>query len=105
MPVMDGLAATREIRALEGDESRIPIIGVTANAMKGDRENYLGSGMNAYVTKPIDSYKLARAIASQCGGAIEALKPVVAPAAATEESQNELTDLVESLDRMTGTDG
>ncbi len=54
MPIMDGLAATRQIRALEKPNSRrIPIIGMTANALKNDREQCLAAGMDDYVSKPI----------------------------------------------------
>jgi signal transduction histidine kinase/DNA-binding response OmpR family regulator len=51
MPEMDGLAATKELRA-KGFNS-IPIVAMTANAMKGDREICLGAGMNDYITKPV----------------------------------------------------
>ncbi len=56
MPVMDGLTATREIREWEVESQRatpIPIIAMTASAMKGDRERCLEAGMNGYITKPI----------------------------------------------------
>lgn len=53
MPVMDGLEATRRIRALPPPLGEIPIVAVTANAMRGDEEACLGAGMNAYLAKPI----------------------------------------------------
>ena len=68
MPVMDGPTATRHIRALPGPESRIPIIALTANAMVGDEERYLGSGMDAYVSKPVDPAELARTIRQVLNG-------------------------------------
>ena len=53
MPVLDGTGATRAIRALEGPVSKIPIVAITANALRGDMETYLAAGMNGYVSKPI----------------------------------------------------
>ena len=54
MPVMNGIEATRRIRALEGRQSRLPIIAVTANAFAEDREQCLAAGMNDFVSKPFE---------------------------------------------------
>ena len=64
MPVMDGFEATQAIR--EGNESyrNIPIIAMTANAMKGDREKCLQAGMNDYIPKPINVDILHKSIAT-----------------------------------------
>jgi two-component system sensor histidine kinase/response regulator len=58
MPVMDGLTATREIRALEAGRRETPIVALTANAMTGQLERCLEAGMNAFLTKPIELARL-----------------------------------------------
>nr|WP_246347662.1 PAS domain-containing protein [Brevundimonas variabilis] len=62
MPVMDGPTATRHIRALGGRASMLPIIALTANAMPGQRAEYLAAGMTDYVAKPIDLRALHAAL-------------------------------------------
>ena len=63
MPEMDGITATRLIRAMQADgKGDIPIIALTANAMKGDEQQYLAAGMNDYLTKPLDSAGLTRVL-------------------------------------------
>ena len=61
MPILDGYQATEKIRKGECGElsKNIPIIAMTANAMAGDRERCLQSGMDDYISKPIDAYKLS----------------------------------------------
>ncbi len=61
MPVMDGLAATRKIRENERF-AKLPIIAMSAHAMKGDREISLSHGMNDHITKPIDPPLLYKTI-------------------------------------------
>jgi signal transduction histidine kinase/DNA-binding response OmpR family regulator len=60
MPVMDGIEATHEIIDYEEDESlaHIPIVALTANALKGDRERFLAEGLDEYITKPIETTEL-----------------------------------------------
>src|SRR5437868_3210695 len=68
MPEMDGLEATKAIRGLEtGRGGRVPIVGVTAHAMKGDRERCLGAGMDGYLPKPIRPAALFAAIEAAVG--------------------------------------
>lgn len=63
MPIMGGIEATRQIRKLPTDHN-IPIIALTASAMREDREAGLQAGMNAYVTKPIHRLNLYRTLSS-----------------------------------------
>ncbi|MBQ0166544.1 MAG: response regulator [Treponema sp.] len=70
MPVMDGLEATKKIRALGGegcyspDALEIPIIALTANALDEDRKETMEAGMNAHLTKPIDAAELFTVLAA-----------------------------------------
>ena len=54
MPVMDGLAATRAIRASERADSRVPILAMSANAFEEDKQQAYAAGMNGYIVKPLD---------------------------------------------------
>ena len=67
MPNLDGLEATRSIRATG---NRIPIIALTANAMRGDREVCLEAGMNDYVVKPFELAEINRALSTVMAPAV-----------------------------------
>ncbi len=71
MPVLGGIDATRQIRVAEAAATpprRVPIVALTARAMKGDREECLDAGMDDYVTKPVRLSDLASAVARQVPG-------------------------------------
>jgi two-component system sensor histidine kinase/response regulator len=63
MPEVDGYEATRQIRLLEGGGSRIPIVALTAHAMKGAAEDCKSAGMDEHLTKPIDRDRLKACLA------------------------------------------
>lgn len=67
MPVMDGLEASRRIRALEGELGRLPIIALTANVQADQVKKCLDAGMDGHVGKPINVADLARAVATWLG--------------------------------------
>lgn len=73
MPELDGYEATRRIRRQGGRFARIPIVGVTAHALSGDREKCLAAGMDEYLSKPIMIQGLAEALNRWVGPARSAL--------------------------------
>jgi CheY-like chemotaxis protein len=95
---MDGLEATAAIRQLEQTTGRrVPIIAMTANAMKGDRERCLGAGMDGYLAKPIRANELY--------ATVEAVTPGAAPAEeapATAESPDGVLDWEAAVQRVGG---
>lgn len=62
MPEMDGIEATRHIRKQKSQRTRVPIIALTAHAMKGEKEKLLNEGMDDYLTKPISQTQLEKTI-------------------------------------------
>ena len=80
MPVMDGVAATKAIRALPGKPGRVPIIALTANAEPEDAEGYLAAGMNGVVEKPMKPEHLLVAL-QQALGEVDAGEAASAAAA------------------------
>lgn len=62
MPDLDGLEATRIIRARDDAKGAVPIIGLTANAMEEDRRNCFEAGMDEFLTKPVEALELMRAM-------------------------------------------
>ena len=107
MPNMDGIAATRAIRALPGRTGQVSIIAMTANAMEDDRNACLAAGMDDYIAKPIDRHRLAGVLAQWQSR--QPHTPRIAPAVPTglidEEAQADLRDALgdEDFDRLIAT--
>ena len=80
MPEMDGGEAIRQIRALPGVASNIPIIVVTADAFQEDRDNFMEIGANEYITKPIDLTALLIAMNKVVPSKIDRTMPYVTDA-------------------------
>lgn len=102
MPEMDGYEATRRIRRTEAQTGRprIPIVALTAHAVSGDRDKCMESGMDDYLSKPIDPKHLAAAIQKWLS------RPPLAPATPRQESQcgkdPPIFNETELLDRVLG---
>jgi hypothetical protein len=100
MPHMDGIEATRAIRRLPGEKGRVPILALSASAMRSEAESALAAGMDGALGKPIDPVLLASVLArhaSTSGGTSR--DPQVRPKAATEATIDEsyLRLLAESI--------
>ncbi|MBF0195059.1 MAG: CHASE domain-containing protein [Magnetococcales bacterium] len=107
MPQMDGYTATRTIRSFDQFKD-LPIIGLTAHAMKGDREHCLKAGMNDHVAKPINKKQLFSILLKWIPQQTQKEELTISPVKKTEEDINELPeslpgiDIQSALERLNG---
>jgi signal transduction histidine kinase/CheY-like chemotaxis protein len=93
MPVLDGMEATMEILDYEEDENQphVPIIALTANALKGDRERFMGVGMDEYTTKPLVRTEILNLLSQFIGHKIVDESSKKKPSTETKPAQTEST--------------
>jgi len=103
MPVMDGLTATRHIRAHQVDDRRLPIIALTANAMVGQHERCLAAGMDGFLTKPIDAARLREVLMQFVGARKHVADAQVTEATLVDSPSAQLVDL-RKFDELTAQD-
>jgi len=98
MPIMDGISATRAIRDPNSGalNPTIPVVAITAHALKGDKERFLEAGMNDYIAKPIDMSEFYATLARAMKG-VDRSKPVTA-------DETAVLDLADAFDRQSALD-
>jgi two-component system sensor histidine kinase/response regulator len=103
MPETDGFQATAAIRERERSTGRhLPIVAMTAHAMKGDRERCLEAGMDSYVSKPIEAAQLFDVIECLSSGANPTQQPAEVRAPLEDSAANSSLDKTEILERFNG---
>ena len=104
MPVMDGVTATRLLREIHSAD-RLPVVAMTANAMRVDRDRCLEAGMNAFVTKPIDPDALWRVLGKWIGDRPGLGQGRVVPPSLLQPTVDERhAQLLQALQRVPGLD-
>jgi signal transduction histidine kinase/DNA-binding response OmpR family regulator len=99
MPEMDGLTATRKIREREmATGYHIPIVAMTAHAMKGDKERCMAAGMDDYLTKPLSGHEIEETIAEVLLGGDKKQQPSTMQAPLRLQTSWNLTTALERLD-------
>lgn len=94
MPVMDGMEATRQIRRIDDQKkSSVPIVALTANAMKSECESYLKLGMNDCMAKPFEEPMLFKTISKNIKKGVMIDSAIKQPAAAAGSAGDKLYDL------------
>ncbi|MFZ0636057.1 MAG: response regulator [Candidatus Acidiferrales bacterium] len=104
MPEMDGIEATKAIRDREKETGRhLPIIAMTAHAMKGDRERCLNAGMDEYLTKPIRTPELLAILQHYAAKAAPTAEPTTEIVAAASSGRAEDSwDVAKTLEHVAG---
>ncbi|WP_281760349.1 PAS domain-containing hybrid sensor histidine kinase/response regulator [Pseudodesulfovibrio nedwellii] len=105
MPIMDGVSATRAIRAPQSGviDPSVPILALTAHALKGDRERFLEAGMDDYIAKPITMNNFYNAIARNVGKGQKRHQPIQTPQPRPDNGQP--YDRITALDMLGGKKG